>query len=76
MLLQFQDVQKSAWQEFTTVEQKIQEQTDLIETMKEEHQKEVEKLQKIIEEQQETNLLLKSDKLPIPHYLLFKDKHK
>ncbi|XP_018566046.1 protein Cep89 homolog [Anoplophora glabripennis] len=73
---QLKDVQKNAWQEFTTVEQKIQEQTDLIETMKDEHQKEIEKLQKIIQEQQETNLLLKSDNLPIPHYLLYKDKYK
>ncbi|KAJ8924122.1 hypothetical protein NQ315_006905 [Exocentrus adspersus] len=73
---QLKDVQKSAWQEFTTVEQKIQEQTELIETMKDEHQNEIEKLQKIIQEQQETNLLLKTDTLPMPHYLLYKDKYK
>ncbi|KAJ8936623.1 hypothetical protein NQ314_012238 [Rhamnusium bicolor] len=43
---QLKDVQKSAWQEFTTVEHKIHEQTELIETMKEEHEKEIEDLKK------------------------------
>ncbi|KAJ8963433.1 hypothetical protein NQ318_018913 [Aromia moschata] len=73
---QLKDVQKSAWQELTTVEMKIQEQTDLIESMRQGHEKEIEKLQGIIKEQEEMNLLLKnSGTTPKPHYLLYQEKY-
>ncbi|RZB38643.1 Cep89 -like, partial [Asbolus verrucosus] len=55
---QLKDVQRDAWQELSTVEKRIQEQHQVIETMKQEHDQEIERLQKIIKEQ-ESNLLLK-----------------
>ncbi|XP_074029575.1 centrosomal protein 89kDa [Leptinotarsa decemlineata] len=72
---QLKDVQKSAWQEFTTVEQTIQEQAHVIETMKEDYEKEIENLKKVIKEQEETNLILKNE-VPMTHYHLYKDKYK
>jgi hypothetical protein len=57
------------------VEKRIQDQHQAMETMKQEHSEEIEKLQKIIKEQ-ESNLLLKDQTtLPVQHYLLFRDKH-
>ncbi|KAJ3638921.1 hypothetical protein MTP99_002249 [Tenebrio molitor] len=72
---QLKDVQRGAWQELSTVEKRIQDQHQAMETMKQEHSEEIEKLQKIIKEQ-ESNLLLKDQTtLPVQHYLLFRDKH-
>ncbi|KAJ8979230.1 hypothetical protein NQ317_019082 [Molorchus minor] len=74
---QLKDVQKNAWQEFTTVEQKIQEQNELIDSMKEEHRKEIERLNKTIKEQEEMALLLKNNaSLPKPPYLLYQEKYR
>ncbi|CAG9765916.1 unnamed protein product [Ceutorhynchus assimilis] len=75
---QLKDVQKSAWQEFSTVEQRIHEQADLIKTMKDDHSKEIEELQQIIAEQEEKIGKQKDDKhhVPISHYQLFKEKYK
>ncbi|CAH1162877.1 unnamed protein product [Phaedon cochleariae] len=70
---QLKDVQKSAWHEFTTVEQTIQEQADTIETLQEDHVRQVENLKKVIKEHEETIAILKKDQ-QMSHYLLFKDK--
>ncbi|KAG5893920.1 hypothetical protein JTB14_028730 [Gonioctena quinquepunctata] len=73
---QLKDVQRSAWQEFTTVEQTIQDQARTIETMKEEYGKEIENLKQVIKQHEETNLILKNDNPPMTHYHLYKDKYK
>lgn len=69
-------VQKDAFEELSSVEQRIQEQDSLITSMKEEHNEEVARLKQIIKEK-EDNLLLKEtvSSIPMPHYLLYKDKH-
>lgn len=71
-----QDVQKNAWQEFSSVEQTIQQQANLIETMKQEHEKEIEKLRKIIKQQGPSELFPSNDNLPLSQFLLFKEKYK
>ncbi|KAL1512635.1 hypothetical protein ABEB36_002197 [Hypothenemus hampei] len=71
--MQLKDVQKSAWEELATVEQKIQEQEDLIERLKEEHKGEIEKLQVVIKEQEEK---LGKSRIPVSPYQLFKEKYK
>lgn len=76
MKLSLQDVQKNAWQEFNTVEQTIQEQATLIETMKEEHKQEIEKLTKIIRQHEQADLFPSNDKLPMSQFVLFKEKYK
>ncbi|CAH0551940.1 unnamed protein product [Brassicogethes aeneus] len=74
---QLKDVQKSAWAEFSTVEQRIQDQDSLIETMKEEHEKEIQELREIIKEQQkEKSSIANNETISVPHYLLYRDKHK
>ncbi|XP_048523587.1 protein Cep89 homolog isoform X1 [Dendroctonus ponderosae] len=73
--LKLQDVQKSAWEEFTTVEQRIQKQAELIETMKDEHRTEIDNLQQIIDEQQQ-KLAKQNKHLPTSHFQLFKEKYK
>ncbi|XP_030749441.1 coiled-coil domain-containing protein 38-like, partial [Sitophilus oryzae] len=74
---QLKDVQKSAWQEFSTVEQRIHEQGDLIESMKDEHTKEIERLQQVIKEQEEkiSKETKKEASVPVSPYKLFKDKY-
>ncbi|XP_060534727.1 protein Cep89 homolog [Cylas formicarius] len=73
---QLKDVQKTAWQEFTTVEQKIQEQTEMIESLKDSHQKEIEKLHKVIAGYEQMKVVSRDDHVPLSHYQLFKDKYK
>ncbi|XP_076267576.1 uncharacterized protein LOC143200783 [Rhynchophorus ferrugineus] len=74
---QLKDVQKSAWQEFSTVEQKIQEQNELIESMKEEHLKELGSLQAVIAEQEKqlSRHAKSGEYTPASPYKLFKDKY-
>ncbi|GJQ76507.1 hypothetical protein Trydic_g2213 [Trypoxylus dichotomus] len=73
---QLKTVQEEAFQELTTVERRIQDQDSVISSLKREHNEEVERLKRIIKEKEEKNLLLKeSSSIPVPHYLLFKDKH-
>lgn len=72
----FQDVQRNAWQEFNTVEKTIQDQANLIESMKQEHEHEIEKLTRIIKSHEDPNLLLKDNKLPMSQFMLFKEKYK
>lgn len=69
-------MQRDAYQELSTVEQRLQEQDDLISQMKQEHADEVERLKDIIRKKDE-NMVLKENisSMPVPHYLLFKDKH-
>ncbi|XP_050294635.1 protein Cep89 homolog [Anthonomus grandis grandis] len=75
---QLKDVQKSAWQEFSTVEQRIQEQADEIEMLKDQHNKELEKLNAIITAQEEKLLKVTKDEkhVTVSQYQLFKDKYK
>ncbi|XP_044264556.1 protein Cep89 homolog [Tribolium madens] len=73
---QLKDVQRGAWQELSTVEKRIQDQNEAMETMKQEHIEEIDRLQRIIKEQESNMLLKDSTTLPVPHYLLFRDKHK
>ncbi|XP_066262539.1 protein Cep89 homolog isoform X1 [Euwallacea similis] len=76
---QLKDVQKSAWEEFSTVEQRIQEQTDLIEVMKQDHEKEIEELKLVIAEQEEKltkNEGEREKRIAVSHYQLFKEKYK
>lgn len=71
-----QDVQKNAWQEFSSVEQTIQKQANLIETMKQEHEQEIEKLTKIIKQKGPSEIFPINDNLPMSQFLLFKEKYK
>lgn len=58
------------------MEQTIQQQADLIETMKQEHEQEIDKLTKIIKQQQQTDLFTNNNNLPMSQFLLFKEKYK
>lgn len=71
----FQEVQRGAWQELNTVEGRIQEQEQTIEQMKEEYEKEIDRLEKIIKNQSDQSVLLQTqNKLPLSPYVLYRDK--
>ncbi|KAK5647780.1 hypothetical protein RI129_002672 [Pyrocoelia pectoralis] len=75
---QLKTVQRDAWQELSTVEQRLQDQDSIIDEMKREHSEEVERLKEIIRQRDQSNLLLKgtSSSTQLPHYVLLKDKNK
>ncbi|XP_063905027.1 protein Cep89 homolog isoform X2 [Zophobas morio] len=53
---QLKDVQRDAWQELSTVEKRIQDQHEEMEALKQEHTAEIDRLQKIIKEQERRNI--------------------
>lgn len=58
------------------MEERLQKQDSLITAMKHEHAEEVERLKEIIREKEMSNMLLNSDaSIPVPHYLLFRDRN-
>lgn len=69
-------MQRDTWQELSTVERRIQDQNQAMEAMKKEHCEEIEKLQKIIKEQESNILFKETPTLPVSQYLHFRDKHK
>ncbi|XP_072387041.1 uncharacterized protein [Diabrotica undecimpunctata] len=76
---QLKDVQKNAWQEFATVEQTIQDQAQTIEVMKDQYEKEIEDLRKVVakyEEVKDNNIVLRPENLQMAHYFLLKNKYK
>ncbi|CAG9834359.1 unnamed protein product [Diabrotica balteata] len=76
---QLKDVQKNAWQEFATVEQTIQDQAQTIEVMKDQYEKEIEDLRKVVakyEEVKDSNIVLRPENLQMAHYFLLKNKYK
>lgn len=74
--VQLKEVQRGAWQELNTVEGKIQEQQETIETLKMKHSEEINKLEDIIKKQADNAILVKSQTaLPISPYILFRNKY-
>ncbi|KAB0804192.1 hypothetical protein PPYR_01162 [Photinus pyralis] len=73
---QLKAVQRDAWQELSTVEQRLQDQDSVIVEMKREHSLEVARLKEIIKQKDQFNSHLKdtNSSTPLPHYLLLKDK--
>lgn len=70
-------MQRDAWQELETVEERLQEQDSLITAMKHEHTEEVERLKEIIREKERSDLMLNNDAstLPVSPYLLYKERN-
>lgn len=72
-------MQRDAWQELETVEERLQEQDSLITAMKHEHSEEVERLKEIIREKEKNDTVLNpinaSMLLPVTHYSLFRERN-
>lgn len=67
-------MQRDAWQELSSVEQRIQEQNDVITSLKQEHDEEVERLKKLIKEKEESNVLQANNSF-VPSCLLLRDRN-
>ncbi|KAF5298764.1 hypothetical protein FQR65_LT09633 [Abscondita terminalis] len=72
---QLKTVQRDAWQELSTVEQKIHNQDSIINELKREHSEEVERLKEIIRKKEQKNVLLKNSdaSTPLPHCIIHKN---
>lgn len=72
----FKVVQRDAYNELSSVEQRIKDQDTIIINMKSKYEEELSRLQKIIREKEE-NLLLRNDNsnIPTPSYLLLRDRN-
>lgn len=74
----FQTVQKDAFQQLASVEQRIHEQDSSLDSMRKDHEIEIDKLLLEINDKDAliAKLMEQSRALPSAPYLLYRDKHK
>lgn len=70
-------MQRDAWHELSSVEQRIQEQNDVIASLKQEHDEEVERLKKLIKEKEQSNNVFQAENsfVPLPSCLLLRNRN-
>lgn len=68
-------MQRGAFQELSTVEQRLKEQDTIIVSMERQHSEEIQRLKEIIKEKHEGNILLQEVPIPNPPFLLLRDRN-